>query len=135
MLFLESRKTNSASGGANIVSCGGNGWVRFWNSTHNTLLAEFIAHSQCKFRSFNTYKFPFFHHFTKGNNFQDFLFASMDDKALQKWGQLLKKRICSLRSKFFHLRLITIVKGCKKETDSYCPESTHLHQKWIFHIV
>ena len=48
MLFLESRKSNSASGGANLVSCGGNGWVRFWNSTHNTLLAEFVAHSQCK---------------------------------------------------------------------------------------
>ena len=48
MLFLESRKGNSASGGANLVSCGGNGWVRFWNSSHNTLLAEFVAHSQCK---------------------------------------------------------------------------------------
>ena len=50
MLFLESRKSNSASGGANLVSCGGNGWVRFWNSTHNTLLAEFVAHAQCKYR-------------------------------------------------------------------------------------
>ena len=32
------------------MSCGGNGWVRFWNSTHNTLLAEFVAHAQCKYR-------------------------------------------------------------------------------------
>ena len=44
ILFLESRKGNSASGGANLVSCGGNGIVRFWNSSHNTLLAEFTAH-------------------------------------------------------------------------------------------
>ena len=55
MLFLESRKSNSASGGANLVSCGGNGWVRFWNSTHNTLLAEFVAHSQCKQFCHNAY--------------------------------------------------------------------------------
>lgn len=44
ILFLEARKGNSASGGANLVSCGGNGIVRFWNSSHNTLLAEFTAH-------------------------------------------------------------------------------------------
>ncbi|KAL4216663.1 WD repeat-containing protein 49 [Mactra antiquata] len=44
LLFLEARKGNSASGGANLISCGGNGIVRFWNSTHNTLLAEFTAH-------------------------------------------------------------------------------------------
>ncbi|XP_033126562.1 WD repeat-containing protein 49-like isoform X2 [Anneissia japonica] len=42
--FLESRKNSSAAGGANLVSCGGNGWVRFWNSSKNKLIAEFIAH-------------------------------------------------------------------------------------------
>ncbi|KAK7491119.1 hypothetical protein BaRGS_00017683, partial [Batillaria attramentaria] len=44
LIYLESRRGNSAGGGANLVSCGGNGWVRFWNSTHSTLLAEFVAH-------------------------------------------------------------------------------------------
>lgn len=44
LLFLEARKGNSASGCANLVSCGGNGIVRFWNSSHNTLMAEFTAH-------------------------------------------------------------------------------------------
>eukprot|EP00057_Strongylocentrotus_purpuratus_P020337 XP_011674811.1 PREDICTED: WD repeat-containing protein on Y chromosome [Strongylocentrotus purpuratus] len=44
LLFLEARKHLSASGGANLVSCGGNGWVRFWNANKNALLAEFIAH-------------------------------------------------------------------------------------------
>ena len=33
----------------------------------------------------------------KGNNFHDFLFASMDDKTLLKWGLLLKEQICPLR--------------------------------------
>ncbi|WAR03587.1 WDR49-like protein [Mya arenaria] len=44
LVFLEARKGNSASGGANLVSCGGNGIVRFWNSSHSTLIAEFTAH-------------------------------------------------------------------------------------------
>ncbi|KAL5020149.1 hypothetical protein ScPMuIL_003041 [Solemya velum] len=44
LLFLEARKGNSAGGGANLVSCGGNGWVRFWNTSHKSLLAEFVAH-------------------------------------------------------------------------------------------
>ncbi|KAK2183025.1 hypothetical protein NP493_327g03000 [Ridgeia piscesae] len=44
--FLETRKGNSAAGGANLVSCGGNGWLRFWSTTHQTLLAEFVAHVQ-----------------------------------------------------------------------------------------
>ncbi|XP_025081449.1 WD repeat-containing protein 49-like isoform X2 [Pomacea canaliculata] len=46
LIFLEARRGNSAGGGANLVSCGGNGWVRFWNSSHNSLLAEFLAHQQ-----------------------------------------------------------------------------------------
>ena len=45
LLFLEARKSNSAGGGANLVSCGGNGVVRFWNTTHSSLLAEFTAHT------------------------------------------------------------------------------------------
>ncbi|KAL3885534.1 hypothetical protein ACJMK2_025586 [Sinanodonta woodiana] len=44
LLFLEARKGHSAGGGANLVSCGGNGWVRFWNTAHCQLVAEFIAH-------------------------------------------------------------------------------------------
>ena len=32
---------------------------------------------------------------TKGNNFFDFLFASLEDRALPKWGLLLKEKICS----------------------------------------
>jgi len=47
--FLETRKGNSAAGGANLVSCGGNGWLRFWSTTHQTLLAEFVAHVQGQF--------------------------------------------------------------------------------------
>ncbi|XP_071942088.1 cilia- and flagella-associated protein 337-like isoform X2 [Antedon mediterranea] len=42
--FLEARKNSSAAGGANLVSCGGNGWVRFWNTSKNRLIAEFVAH-------------------------------------------------------------------------------------------
>ena len=48
MVFLDARKGQSASGGANLVSCGGNGWVRFWNTAKNSLLAEYIAHKQGK---------------------------------------------------------------------------------------
>lgn len=32
-------------GGANLVSCGGAGYVRFWNTQRGKLLAEFEAHS------------------------------------------------------------------------------------------
>jgi hypothetical protein len=46
LAFISGRKGNSAKGGANLVSCGGNGWVRFWNTNSNKLLAEFTAHSQ-----------------------------------------------------------------------------------------
>ncbi|XP_052213945.1 WD repeat-containing protein 49-like isoform X3 [Dreissena polymorpha] len=45
LIFLEARKGNSAGGGANLVSCGGNGMVRFWNTAHTKLLAEFTAHA------------------------------------------------------------------------------------------
>ena len=42
---------------------------------------------------------------TKNFNFCDFLFASLEDEAVQKFGQLLKERICSYESKFFPLRV------------------------------
>ncbi|XP_033884119.3 WD repeat-containing protein 49-like isoform X2 [Acipenser ruthenus] len=44
LFFLEARKNMSASGGANLVSCGGSGFVRFWSTSRSCLLAEFIAH-------------------------------------------------------------------------------------------
>ncbi|KAG3270961.1 WD repeat domain 49 [Ictidomys tridecemlineatus] len=44
LCFLEARKTNATSGGANLVSCGGSGYVRFWNTFKKQLLAEFLAH-------------------------------------------------------------------------------------------
>ncbi|XP_074860475.1 cilia- and flagella-associated protein 337 [Carettochelys insculpta] len=45
LLFLEARKTTSMTGGANLVSCGGAGYVRFWNTLKSQLVAEFEAHS------------------------------------------------------------------------------------------
>ena len=41
----------------------------------------------------------FFGILTKGNNFCDFLFASLPDNALPKWALLLKEIICSSRRK------------------------------------
>ena len=43
--------------------------------------------------------------FSKGDNFHDFLFAYLEDKVFQKWGLLLKERICSDGSKFFSVRV------------------------------
>nr|XP_051674713.1 WD repeat-containing protein 49 isoform X1 [Oryctolagus cuniculus] len=45
LCFLEARKNISATGGANLVSCGGCGSVRFWDTFKKQLLAEFLAHS------------------------------------------------------------------------------------------
>ncbi|KAI4548097.1 hypothetical protein MG293_000427 [Ovis ammon polii] len=39
------RLLKSKSGGANLVSCGGSGYVRFWDTFKKQLLAEFLAHS------------------------------------------------------------------------------------------
>ncbi|XP_061490480.1 WD repeat-containing protein 49 [Rhineura floridana] len=44
LFFLEARNI-SVSGGANLISCGGAGCVRFWNTQRCRLLAEFEAHS------------------------------------------------------------------------------------------
>ncbi|XP_053168013.1 WD repeat-containing protein 49 isoform X2 [Hemicordylus capensis] len=43
--FLDARKNVSVTGGANLVTCGGAGCVRFWNTHRSRLLAEFEAHS------------------------------------------------------------------------------------------
>jgi hypothetical protein len=40
--------TRSANKDANLVSCGGNGWLRFWNVRNAELSAEFEAHSKGK---------------------------------------------------------------------------------------
>ncbi|XP_036902496.1 WD repeat-containing protein 49 isoform X3 [Sturnira hondurensis] len=46
LCFLEARKDIAATGGADLVSCGGSGYVRFWNTFKKQLLAEFLAHSE-----------------------------------------------------------------------------------------
>ena len=46
---------------------------------------------------------PFSAIFTKGNNFFDFLFGSLDKAILPIWGELLQERICYYMSKFFPL--------------------------------
>ena len=48
---------------------------------------------------------PCFSAIFQREHFYDFLFASLDSIALPKWGLLLKKGICSLKSKFFSLRV------------------------------
>ncbi|XP_052036311.1 WD repeat-containing protein 49 [Apodemus sylvaticus] len=45
LCFLEARKTSAATGGANLVSCGASGYVRFWDTFRKVLLAEFLAHA------------------------------------------------------------------------------------------
>ncbi|XP_036393500.1 WD repeat-containing protein 49-like [Megalops cyprinoides] len=45
LFFLEGRKSVANTGGADLVSCGGSGRVRFWNTTRSCLVAEFVAHS------------------------------------------------------------------------------------------
>ncbi|XP_053567790.1 WD repeat-containing protein 49 [Bombina bombina] len=46
LFFLEARKNVSATGGANLVCCGGSGYVRLWNIFRNHLMAEFVAHER-----------------------------------------------------------------------------------------
>ncbi|XP_015845679.2 cilia- and flagella-associated protein 337 isoform X1 [Peromyscus maniculatus bairdii] len=45
LCFLEARKNNTVTGGANLVSCGASGYVRFWDTFKKELLAEFLAHA------------------------------------------------------------------------------------------
>ncbi|XP_063297758.1 WD repeat-containing protein 49 [Pelobates fuscus] len=49
LFFLEARKHVSATGGANLISCGGSGCVRFWNIYKGSLIAEFVAHEGASF--------------------------------------------------------------------------------------
>ncbi|XP_048201805.1 WD repeat-containing protein 49 [Perognathus longimembris pacificus] len=44
LCFLDSRKNIATTEGANLVSCGGSGFVRFWDTFKKQLLAEFLAH-------------------------------------------------------------------------------------------
>ena len=67
-----------------------------------------------------------FQYFLKGNNFCDFLFASLDDQTLPKMGQLLKERICSHRSKFLPLKVDPFWEG-------HCGSIWHL-KSLIFHL-
>ena len=43
-----------------------------------------------------------FYHFTKGNNFRDFLFA------IVKWDLFLRERICHKRNDLFSVRVDTL---------------------------
>ncbi|XP_055501306.1 WD repeat-containing protein 49-like [Leucoraja erinacea] len=45
MFFLENRRNTLTTGGANLVTCGASGVVRFWNSFKCQLLSEFDAHA------------------------------------------------------------------------------------------
>jgi len=45
LAYIESRK-DIGENGADLISCGGNGWVRFWNTQNCKLVGEFIAHPQ-----------------------------------------------------------------------------------------
>ncbi|XP_053091153.1 WD repeat-containing protein 49 isoform X2 [Pangasianodon hypophthalmus] len=44
LAFLEGRKRAAATGGADLVSCGGSGIVRFWNTANARLVGKFVAH-------------------------------------------------------------------------------------------
>ena len=43
----------------------------------------------------------FFTIFSKGDNFNDFLFASFDNKTLSKWSSFLKKKLLLQEQMFF----------------------------------
>ncbi|XP_062860513.1 WD repeat-containing protein 49-like [Trichomycterus rosablanca] len=44
LAFLEGRKEATATGGADLVSCGGSGVVCIWSTTCSRLVGEFVAH-------------------------------------------------------------------------------------------
>ena len=67
--------------------------------------------------------------FTEGNNFRDFLFASLADITTPNWGSPVKKRICSKRSKFFPLSVTPFGEGKQICIDSYFPENVAIHPK------
>ncbi|XP_058490511.1 WD repeat-containing protein 49-like [Solea solea] len=45
-LFFIPGRTSAATGGADLVSCGGSGVVRLWNTVHSRLMGQFTAHSR-----------------------------------------------------------------------------------------
>ncbi|XP_072315674.1 cilia- and flagella-associated protein 337-like [Eucyclogobius newberryi] len=45
LLFIPERENTSATGGADLVACGGSGTVRFWNTVHSCVLGQFTAHN------------------------------------------------------------------------------------------
>ncbi|XP_019950704.2 cilia- and flagella-associated protein 337 isoform X1 [Paralichthys olivaceus] len=45
-LFFIPGRTAAATGGADLVSCGGSGVVRLWNTVHRRLVGQFEAHSR-----------------------------------------------------------------------------------------
>lgn len=59
--------------------------------------------------------------FNKGNSFCNFQSASLTDIARTKWGLFWKERICSIRSKFFHLRTGPIEKRGTSEKGRISP--------------
>ena len=66
--------------------------------------------------------------FTTDNNFNDFLFASLDNKALQKWGSSLTGKNLLIGSKFFPVRIDSIEKGDTSENGRVdSPESVPIH--------
>lgn len=75
------------------------------NSSLCIILSSLAA---LKFQYLHIYMF--FHPFYKGN-FCEFLLASLESIALSKQDQLWKERICSWRSKFFHIRVYSHLKG------------------------
>ncbi|XP_068571471.1 cilia- and flagella-associated protein 337-like isoform X2 [Cebidichthys violaceus] len=47
LLFIPGRTSAAiATGGADLVSCGGSGVVRLWNTVHSRLLGQFTAHNR-----------------------------------------------------------------------------------------
>ena len=62
-----------------------------------------------------------FHHFHERDNLTWLSVCSMDDITLSNWGELLKERICSYRSKFFPSRVNPIKQGGKNENAELLP--------------
>ncbi|VEL06870.1 unnamed protein product [Protopolystoma xenopodis] len=54
LVLLQTRKhiTSGMHRGANLVSCGGNGIVRFWNAYSCILVGEYVAHEGGKYYDF-----------------------------------------------------------------------------------
>ena len=61
------------------------------------------------------YTAQFFHQFSKGNNFCDFLFASVDKEDLPKWDLALKEKTAPKGANSFLLELTPIEKVKQKE--------------------